>query len=103
MLKSKQSFWKFLRNFFVAGYAGAVCHTSLNWLSCIQFQNKHPLSRFTETIIDVDGSGPIPPARVKCEFFPDGRNLTYVEHANPIGKVSSISLFFTTAVIFHEG
>jgi len=64
------------------GYAGAVCHTSLNWFSCIQFQNKHPESRYTETVIDVDGSGPIPPAHVKCEFFPDGRNITYVEHSH---------------------
>jgi len=62
------------------GYTGAVCHTSLNWFSCVQFQNKHPESRYTETVIDVDGSGPIPPVAVKCRFFPDGRNLTYVEH-----------------------
>merc|ERR1712038_1079555 len=62
------------------GYTGAVCHTSLNWFSCVQFQNKHPDSRFKETVIDIDGSGPIPPVAVKCRFFPDGRNLTYVEH-----------------------
>ncbi len=24
---------------------GAVCHTSLNWFSCVQFQNRHPDSR----------------------------------------------------------
>jgi len=62
------------------GYAGAVCHTSLNWMSCIQFQNAHPLSRYTETVIDIDGSGPIPPVPVICEFFPDGRNITYINH-----------------------
>ena len=28
------------------GYTGAVCHTSLNWFSCVQFQNKHPESRY---------------------------------------------------------
>ena len=33
--------------------SGAVCHTSLNWFSCIQFQNAHPDSRFTETVVDV--------------------------------------------------
>jgi len=65
------------------GYAGAVCHTSLNWLSCVQFQNKHPDSRFKETVIDIDGSGPIPPVKVDCEFFPDGRNLTYIKHTTP--------------------
>ena len=62
------------------GYTGAVCHTSLNWFSCVQFQNKHPESRYEETIIDIDGSGPIPPVPVRCEFFPDGRNITYIEH-----------------------
>ena len=62
------------------GYTGAVCHTSLNWFSCVQFQNKHPESRYKETIIDVDGSGPIQPVNVRCEFFPDGRNITYVDH-----------------------
>ncbi len=25
---------------------GAVCHTSLNWFSCVQFQNRHPDSRW---------------------------------------------------------
>ncbi len=37
--------------------------------------------RYTETVIDVDGSGPIPPVAVRCEFFPDGRNITYVDHS----------------------
>ena len=36
--------------------------------------------RYEETIIDVDGSGPIQPVKVRCEFFPDGRNITYVDH-----------------------
>jgi len=62
-------------------YAGAVCHTSLNWLSCVHFQNKHPESRYTQTIIDIDGSGPIPPVPVTCEFFPgEERNITYINH-----------------------
>ena len=28
----------------------------------------------------LDGSGPIPPVPVTCEFLPDGRNLTYIAH-----------------------
>ena len=34
--------------------------------------------RYAETIIDIDGSGPLAPFPVRCEFFPDGRNITYV-------------------------
>jgi len=68
------------------GYAGKVCHTSLNWMSCIQFQNAHPDSRFTETILDIDGSGPIPPIPVQCEFFSDGRNITYITHEQMASK-----------------
>jgi hypothetical protein len=41
----------------------------------------HISIRYTETVIDVDGSGPIPPVAVRCEFFPDGRNITYVDHS----------------------
>ena len=37
-------------------------------------------TRYEETIIDIDGSGPIRPVPVRCEFFPDGRNITYVDH-----------------------
>lgn len=68
------------------GYTGAVCHTSLNYLSCTHFQNKALQrgedSRYAETVIDIDGSGPIAPFPVTCEFFPDGRNITYVGHSN---------------------
>ena len=40
------------------------------------------LYRYAETIIDIDGSGPLAPFPVRCEFFPDGRNITYVGHQN---------------------
>ena len=61
-------------------YTGAVCHTSLNFMSCVQYKNAHPDSQYAETIIDIDGSGPLAPFPVRCEFFPDGRNITYVGH-----------------------
>ena len=64
------------------GYTGAVCHTSLNFKSCVHYKNAHPESQFAETVIDIDSSGPLPPFEVRCEFFPDGRNITYVGHAN---------------------
>ena len=64
------------------GYAGAVCHTSLNFMSCVHYKNAHPDSRYAETVIDVDGSGPLAPFPVRCEFFPDGRNITFVGHQN---------------------
>ncbi len=64
------------------GYTGAVCHTSLNFKSCVHYKNVHPESRYAETVIDVDGSGPLAPFPVRCEFFPDGRNITYIGHAN---------------------
>ena len=64
------------------GYTGAVCHTSLNFMSCVQYSHAHPESRYADTIIDIDGSGPLAPFPVRCEFFPDGRNITYVGHLN---------------------
>ena len=64
------------------GYTGAVCHTSLNFKSCVHYKNAHPESKYAETVIDVDGSGPLAPFPVRCEFFPDGKNITYVGHSN---------------------
>ena len=51
-------------------------------MSCVQYLNAHPDSQYAETIIDIDGSGPLAPFPVRCEFFPDGRNITYVGHLN---------------------
>lgn len=51
-------------------------------MSCVQYHNAYPDSQYAETIIDIDGSGPLAPFPVRCEFFPDGRNITYVGHAN---------------------
>ncbi len=46
---------------FVNRYSGAVCHTSLNFMSCVQYHNSYPDSQYAETIIDIDGSGPLAP------------------------------------------
>ena len=37
--------------------------------------------RYTETILDFDGSGPLPPFMARCEFLP-GKNATYIRHLN---------------------
>ncbi|KAL7307938.1 hypothetical protein TKK_0000030 [Trichogramma kaykai] len=65
------------------GYSGAVCHTSLNPLSC-EDHRKGPNSsnQKTEIKIDVDGSGPLKPFPVTCEFFADGRVTTILRHSN---------------------
>ncbi|CAB4061393.1 Neurexin-4 [Lepeophtheirus salmonis] len=47
------------------GYTGAVCHISLNFKSCVDYKNDHPESRYADTIIDIDSSGPLPPFEVR--------------------------------------
>ncbi|XP_011306844.1 neurexin-4 isoform X1 [Fopius arisanus] len=66
------------------GYSGAVCHTSLNPLSCEAYKNIHSVSQRAEIEIDVDGSGPLDPFPVTCEFFADGRVMTVVRHSNEL-------------------
>ncbi|XP_059490529.1 neurexin-4 isoform X2 [Neocloeon triangulifer] len=64
------------------GYSGAVCHTSLHSLSCAAFKEKNSVDQNSRISIDVDGSGPLDPFPVTCEFFADGRVLTLVGHQN---------------------
>ncbi|XP_046386690.1 neurexin-4 isoform X1 [Ischnura elegans] len=64
------------------GYSGAVCHTSLNPLSCVAYKNVHSVGQRNNVIIDVDGSGPLKPFPVTCEFLADGRILTHLSHRN---------------------
>ncbi|XP_034248929.1 neurexin-4 isoform X1 [Thrips palmi] len=64
------------------GYTGAVCHTSLNPLSCEAYKNTNPVGQKALVKIDVDGSGPLPPFPVTCEFYSDGRIMTVVNHNN---------------------
>lgn len=35
-----------------------------------------------ETLLDLDGSGPLPPFSARCEFLPGNRNLTFIGHLN---------------------
>ncbi|XP_014218966.1 neurexin-4 isoform X2 [Copidosoma floridanum] len=65
------------------GYSGAVCHTSLNPLSCTDYR-KSPTSvnQKAEITIDVDGSGPLRPFPVTCEYFAGERVITVLRHSN---------------------
>nr|CAG4643694.1 EOG090X00DN [Lepidurus arcticus] len=64
------------------GYTGAVCHASTHPVSCDAAHQSALGSPKIETNIDVDGSGPLPAFPVTCEYFNDGRTLTYVGHQN---------------------
>ncbi|CAK9811653.1 Nrx-IV [Anthophora plagiata] len=64
------------------GYTGAVCHTSLNPLSCEAYKNINSVNQRADIKIDVDGSGPLKPFPVVCEFYSDGRIRTIVRHNN---------------------
>ncbi|XP_015588334.1 neurexin-4 isoform X2 [Cephus cinctus] len=64
------------------GYAGAVCHTSVNPLSCEAYKNMNSVNQKAEIKIDVDGSGPLRPFPVTCEFYADSRVLTILRHSN---------------------
>ncbi|CAD7082270.1 unnamed protein product [Hermetia illucens] len=63
------------------GYAGAVCHTSRNPLSCQAYKNVQHVQQRVQINIDVDGSGPLAPFPVTCEFNSDGRVVTVLEHS----------------------
>ncbi|XP_053986437.1 neurexin-4 isoform X1 [Hylaeus anthracinus] len=64
------------------GYTGAVCHTSLNPLSCEAYKNINSVNQRADIKIDVDGSGPLNPFPVVCEFYTDGRVRTILRHNN---------------------
>lgn len=64
------------------GYGGAVCHTSINPLSCVAYKNVQAVGQRAEIKIDVDGSGPLSPFPVTCEFHSDGKVFTVLHHSN---------------------
>ncbi|KRT79151.1 EGF domain-containing protein [Oryctes borbonicus] len=68
-------------------YGGSVCHISLNALSCEAFKNIQATGPRAEVNIDIDGSGPLDPFPVTCEFYADGRIATVLHHNNQ-GKKS---------------
>lgn len=64
------------------GYAGAVCHTSLFPLSCTAYKNVQAVGQKDEVTVDVDGSGPLAPFPVTCEFYANGKIATVLQHSN---------------------
>lgn len=64
------------------GYGGAVCHSSVNPLSCQAYKNVQAVNQRADVNIDVDGSGPLSPFPVTCEFYADGRIGTVLSHSN---------------------
>ncbi|KAF6207362.1 hypothetical protein GE061_018603 [Apolygus lucorum] len=67
------------------GYAGAVCHTARYSLSCEAHKNAGAVGERERIQIDVDGSGPLSPFNVTCEFYADGKISTVVHHTNEEG------------------
>ncbi|XP_031336350.1 neurexin-4 isoform X3 [Photinus pyralis] len=78
----KQTSQEFMCDCVGTGYAGSVCHTSLNALSCQAYKNVQTVGQKAEIKIDVDGSGPLAPFPVTCEFHADGRIITVLHHIN---------------------
>ncbi|XP_055611113.1 neurexin-4 isoform X3 [Uranotaenia lowii] len=78
----KQNSMEFTCDCAGTGYAGAVCHTSLNPLSCQAYKNVNVVQSRTTINIDVDGSGPLAPFPVTCEFYTDGRVITVLSHSS---------------------
>jgi hypothetical protein len=56
--------------------------TALNPLSCQAYKNVQSVSQKALIKIDVDGSGPLDPFEVTCEFLSDGRVLTVLGHSS---------------------
>lgn len=97
----KQNSLEFFCDCSNTGYAGAVCHTckfissyiknlnskmyflaALNPLSCQAYKNVQNVNQRANVMIDVDGSGPLNPFPVTCEFLSDGRVVTVLSHSS---------------------
>lgn len=76
-----QNSMEFICDCKTTGYAGAVCHTSKNPLSCQAFKNVQSVQQRVSLDIDVDGSGPLKPFPVVCEYYSDGRVITTLRHS----------------------
>lgn len=64
------------------GYTGSVCRIPEYPLSCEgSGKSLNHINYKSEIKIDVDGSGPLRPFPVTCEFYADGRILTVLRHS----------------------
>lgn len=64
------------------GYGGAMCHTPLFLLSCEAYKEVNNVGQRVDIKIDIDGSGPLEPFPVTCQYHSDGRIITEVHHKN---------------------
>lgn len=64
------------------GYTGAVCHISLNSLSCEAYRIAFPRTRRLDINIDIDGSGQLKYFPVTCEYPFEGPAVTVLHHKN---------------------
>ncbi|XP_065217760.1 neurexin-4 isoform X3 [Planococcus citri] len=64
------------------GYAGAMCHTPLHPLSCEAHKEVNSVQQRVDLKIDIDGSGPLDPFPVTCQFHSDGKIATEIHHRN---------------------
>ncbi|XP_050293158.1 neurexin-4 isoform X2 [Anthonomus grandis grandis] len=78
----KQNTVEFICDCKGTGYGGAVCHTSINPLSCQAYKNVQHVGQKAEIKIDVDGSGPLAPFPVTCQYGSDGVVSTILHHSN---------------------
>ncbi|KAK7023363.1 putative band 4.1 ues' binding motif [Halocaridina rubra] len=78
--RCKQNSEEFFCDCAGTGYSGAVCHVSLNPVSCAAYGKQNPGAKRDEVYIDIDGSGPLAPFPVTCEFCNDGKVFSYLGH-----------------------
>ncbi|XP_045134698.1 neurexin-4-like isoform X1 [Portunus trituberculatus] len=78
--RCKQTSLEFICDCTGTGYSGAVCHTPLNPISCAAYGLQNPGVKRAEIYVDVDGSGPLVPFPVSCEFYNDGQVHSYLSH-----------------------
>ena len=57
-------------------------YPALNPLSCQAYKNVQSVNKKADIKIDVDGSGPLDPFEVTCEFFADGSVRTVLGHSS---------------------
>lgn len=62
------------------GYVGEVCHIAKHPLSCEAFRLANKDSGTVDIQIDVDGSGPLEPFKVTCEFPFEEPAMTILHH-----------------------
>ncbi|KAK7575553.1 hypothetical protein V9T40_011839 [Parthenolecanium corni] len=61
-------------------YVGSVCHKSKLPRSCESYKLLNDFSQTENIDIDIDGSGPLEPFPVTCQFHADGKIVTELHH-----------------------